>query len=124
MFHLADEIEAGAPEHSVFYVAADIWSTDKKGWSLVKVYGAFRDSIQFALQVLMGAHRAPTRCFYELIREGRPCKAYFDLEVEPGIMDAGSGEILCQQVIKEWACRIRSRWPLAENQCPRCLEVW
>ena len=123
MFHLADEIEAGAPEHSVFYVAADIWSTDKKGWSLVKIYGAFRDSVQFVLQVLMGAHRAPTRCFYELIREGRPCKAYFDLEVEPGIMDAGSGEILCQQVIKEWACRIRSRWPLAENQCPRCLEV-
>ena len=30
---------------------------------------------------------------------------------------------MCQQVIKEWACRVRMRWPLAENQCPRCLEV-
>ena len=123
MFHLADGIEAGAPAHPVFYVAADVWSADKKGWSVAKVYGAFRDPVQFASQVLMGVHRAPTRCFYELIREGRPCKAYFDLEVEPGVMDARGGELMCQQVTKEWACRVRRRWPLAENQCPRCLEV-
>ena len=102
MFHLADGIDTGALVHPVFYVAADIWCTDKKGWSVVKIYGAFRDSVQFALQVLMGVDRAPTRCFYELIREGRPCKAYFDLEVEPGIMDARGGEIMCQQVIKTW----------------------
>ena len=76
MFHLADGIEAGAPEHPVFYVAADIWSTDKNGWSVVKTYGAFRDSVQFALQVLMGVNRAPTRCFYELIREGRPLHSF------------------------------------------------
>ena len=64
MFHLADGIETGVPVRSVFYVAADIWSTDKKGWSVVKIYGAFRDSVQFALQALMGVHRAPTWCFY------------------------------------------------------------
>ena len=90
---------------------------------MVKIYGAFCDAVHFSRLVLMGTQRAPTRCFYELIREGRPCKAYFDLEVEPGVMDARCGDQLCQQVINAWADRIRSKWPLVESHCPRCLEV-
>ena len=38
-------------------------------------------------------------------------------------MDARCGDQLCQQVINAWADRIRSKWPLAESHCPRCLEV-
>ncbi len=43
MFCMADEIEARTHEHSVFYIAADVWAKDKSGWSAVKMYGAFRD---------------------------------------------------------------------------------
>ena len=118
MFHAADQASKFA-----FYIAADVWSRGKKEWQVIKVYGAFRDAVSFAMQTMIGIHRAPTRCFYELIRSGRPCKAYFDLEVEPGVMDAVEGEALCQQVIAAWADKVRSKWPQAEKECPRCLQV-
>ena len=47
----------------------------------------------------------------------------FDLEVEPGVMSPDQGAALCQQVIAGWAERIRTKWPQALQQCPRCLEV-
>jgi len=108
---------------SAFYVAADVWSRKKGQWGLGKVFGAFSDAVSFAHRVLMGNQRAPTRCFYEIIREGCPCKAYFDLEVEPGVMDRLQGAALCEQVVLEWAARVRAKWPQAIQQCPRCLEV-
>ena len=118
MFTVSDQISSSA-----FYVSADVWSRDKESWKLTKIYGAFLDAVNFARQVLFGVHRAPTRCFYELIRENRPCKAYFDLEAEPGSMSSAQGTALCQQVIDEWAARIRERWPQALEQCPNCLQV-
>ena len=118
LFALSDQICSNA-----FYVAADVWTPSNKGWKLGKIFGAFSDATSFAYQVLMGPQRALTRCFYEIIREGRPCKAYFDLEVEPGVMSPDQGVVLCQQVIAGWAERIRVKWPQALQQCPRCLEV-
>ena len=118
MFALADRIS-----QSAFYMAADVWSYLDKSWKLGKIFGAFSDAANFVHRVLMGPQRAPTRCFYEIIREDRPCKAYFDLEVEPGVMNPSQGAVLCQQVTAEWAERIRTKWPQALQQCPRCLEV-
>ena len=118
MFHAADQAAKFA-----FYIAADVWSRGKKDWQVSKVYGAFRDGVSFAMQAMTGIHRAPTRCFYDIIRSGRPCKAYFDLEVEPGVMGAVEGEALCQQVIAAWADKVRSKWPQAEKECPHCLQV-
>ena len=118
MFTLSDAISPTA-----FYVAADVWSRVADSWRLGKVFGAFCDAASFANLVLMGPQRAPTRCFYEIIREDLPCKAYFDLEIEPGVMSAEEGSKLCQQVTVAWAERVRARWPQALQQCPKCLEV-
>jgi hypothetical protein len=94
MFALSDQISPNA-----FYVAADVWTYFNQSSKLGKIFGAFSGALGFVHQVLMGPRRAPTRCFYEIIREGRPCKAYFDLEVEPGVMSPGQGAALCQQVL-------------------------
>ena len=115
MFHAADRVTPSA-----FYVSADIWSKGKKGWKLGKIFGAFRDVEGFVRLLLSPA---PTRCFYEIIREERACKAYFDAEAEPGAMNAEEGQIMCHRLVVAWAARIRQKWPQAEQQCPRCLEV-
>ena len=116
MFTAADRISLSA-----FYVAADVWT--KKGttdWALGKIFGAFSSASDFVAQLLTNA---PTRCFYEVIREGRACKAYFDLEADPGVMSAQQGHDMCQQVIQAWEVQIRSRWPQAVGMCPRCVEA-
>ena len=69
MFNAADAISKDA-----FYVAADQWKGDR----LVKVFGAFA-SVEEFLTLLK---RSRIRCYYELIRENRPCKAYLDVEGE------------------------------------------
>ena len=61
------------------YIAADVWVQRKAtDWKLGKIFGAFRDPVRFVRQLL---EISPNRCFYEIIREGRACKAYFDMEV-------------------------------------------
>ena len=42
-----------------------------------------------------------TRCFYELISEGRPCKVYFDLKADGGLLWAERGSYMCKRVISE-----------------------
>ena len=112
---MADKIASSA-----FYVAADIWAYKKQnGWGLVKVYGAFQEILSFVEDLLIPA---PTRCFYEIIREGRPCKAYFDLEAEGGVLTAEQGLSMCNRVIAEWSDIVRTRWPAAISECPKCLE--
>jgi hypothetical protein len=115
MFDYADRLSpTGA-----FYVAADVWTKKNgKDWGLGKVFGAFQSVYAFILQFL---EIAPHRCFYEIIREDRPCKAYFDLEAAPGAMTKEEGATMCDAVVRAWAARIRTRWPNAEQVCPRCL---
>ena len=116
MFDIAD----GLSPSGAFYVAADVWTKrDGKDWSLGKVFGAFQSANAFLSQLL---EIAPHRCFYEIIRENRPCKAYFDLEAAPGAMSAADGAHMREQVILAWAVQVRTRWPQAEKDCPRCLE--
>ena len=54
MFAVSDQISPAA-----FYVAADVWSPDKKEWKMSKIYGAFSDAVHFARRVLFGERRAP-----------------------------------------------------------------
>jgi hypothetical protein len=62
-----------------------------------------------------------TQCFYEIIRQGRPCKAYFDLGADAGIMTEEQGWIMCKAVIQLWNDRIKRRWPEAVMECAQCL---
>jgi hypothetical protein len=129
MFHAADSIEqseatGGARTcchlgSSAFYVAADVW-TRKGGeaWGLGKIFGAFRSPIDFVTQLL---EIARTRCFYEIFRADCECKAYFDLEAEPGVWNAEQGREKCKAVILEWERRVLRRWPEAIQECPCCL---
>ncbi len=64
---------------------------------------------------------ACTRCFYEIIRAGRECKAYFDLEADPGVWGAEQGLTMCRAVIREWERRVLGKWPEARQECPCCL---
>ena len=76
MFQAADKIQKPA-----FYVAADIWrkgACDKQ--DVTKVYGAYQSPEQF----LDAFSRTQIRCFYEIVREGLPCKGYLDLEASAG----------------------------------------
>ena len=51
----------------------------------------------FVTQLLEVAHN---RHFYEIIRAGRPCKAYFDLEAAPGVWDKETGWERCKAVMR------------------------
>ena len=126
MFSAADSIEnsnraggGGSAQSLTFYVAADVW-TRKKGasWGLGKIFGAFKDPHEFVTQLLEVAHN---RHFYEIIRAGRPCKAYFDLEAAPGVWDKEAGWERCKAVMRAWEMRVQERWPTAREVCPRCL---
>ena len=93
-------------------------SKKRKEWGLGKIFGAFRSPIDFVTQLL---EIARTRCFYEIIRADRECKAYFDLEAEPGVWTAEQGRAMCKAVIREWERRVLSKWPEARHECPCCL---
>ena len=126
MFSAADSIEqlnrAGeccSVKPSTFYVAADVWTRKGGGsWGLGKIFGAFKSPHEFVAQLLEVAHN---RHFYEIIRAGRPCKAYFDLEAAPGVWDRETGWARCKAVMRAWEMRVQERWPTAREACPRCL---
>ena len=61
------------------------------------------------------------RHFYEIIRAGRACKAYFDLEAAPGVWDKNTGWDKCKAVMRAWEERVQERWPTAREECNRCL---
>ncbi len=53
------------------YIAADDWTQrDGRTWGIGKRYGAFRDAMEFVTNFL---EISPNRCFYEIIRNSRPC---------------------------------------------------
>ena len=116
MFRASDGIA-----NSAFYVAADVWTKKQMSlWAVGKVFGAFANVQEFIAQMLQSA---PTRCFYEIIRAERPCKAYFDLEAEAGVMTPEQGQVMCQRVITAWELHMRSVRPLAVATCPKCIEA-
>lgn len=133
MFSAADSIEqsaraaattqCGLGQPSTFYVAADVWTRKPgEGWGLGKTFGAFASPQAFVTQLLEVAHN---RCFYEIIRTDRACKAYFDLEAAPGVWDKETGWEKCKAVMRAWEERVQERWPSARQECPRChLRIW
>jgi hypothetical protein len=64
---------------------------------------------------------SPNRCFYEIIRNSRPCKAYLDLEADAGAMSEQEGEEMCAAVNREWKRRVTNRWPTVVEQCKQSL---
>jgi hypothetical protein len=114
MFKIADSISQDA-----FYIAADDWTRQEgESWQAGKRYGAFKSVTEFVTSML---EISTNRCFYEIIRENRPCKAYMDLEADAGAMTAEEGKAMCEAVIREWNQRVRHRWPSAIVECPQCL---
>jgi hypothetical protein len=110
MFQIADNLAPNA-----FYMAADDWTRrDGTEWGIGKRYGAFRSAADFVTNFL---EVSANRCFYEIIRKDRPCKAYLDLEAEAGALTEREGQEMCDAVIREWKRRIRTRWPMVEEQC-------
>ncbi len=94
MFQVADNISQTA-----FYIATDDWTQKPdEEWKVTKRYGAFHNAVAFTTSMLK---KSTNRCFYEIIRQNRPCKAYIDLEDEPGALTAEEGEAICQAVIRE-----------------------
>ncbi len=63
-----------------------------------KRYGAFRSTVDFDTNFL---EISWNRCFYEIIRNDRPCKACLDLEADAGAMTEGEGQEMCNAVIRE-----------------------
>jgi hypothetical protein len=114
MFQAADNLSPSA-----FYIAADDWTRrEGKEWVISKRYGAFRSVTDFVTNFL---EISTNRCFYEIIRKDRPCKAYLDLEADAGTMTERAGQDMCEAVIREWKQRIRNRWPMVEEQCAHSL---
>jgi hypothetical protein len=117
MFHEADLVA-----DSAFYVAADQWpSTEGAGPpKLLRVFGAFADAESFVAQMLWDA---PVRCFYEVVRQGRPCKAYLDLEAEEGACSAEEGARLLDATLALWSALVEKLWPQSVRECPRSREA-
>jgi len=114
MFQIADNLSSSA-----FYIAADDWTRKNgKEWGIGKRYGAFRTVEDFVTSFL---EICANRCFYEIIRKDRPCKAYLDLEADAGAMTEQEGQDMCDAVIREWKLRVRTRWPMVVAQCPCSL---
>ncbi len=110
MFQIADNLSPSA-----FYIAADDWTRkDGKKWGIGKRYGAFCSAGEFVTNFL---EISWNRCFYEIICQDRPCKAYLDLEADAGAMTAREGQAMCEAVIQEWRWCINSRWPKVTEQC-------
>jgi hypothetical protein len=71
------------------------------------MFGAFQNlmDVQNLLEIF------PNCCFYEVIRESRACKAYFDMEAEPGIWTEQQGRDKCQLVVKMLENQVQHQWP-------------
>ena len=105
-----------------FYIAADVWSRkDGKTWGVGKKFGAISSAESFVTELL---EISKTRCFYEIIRQGRPCKAYFDLEADAGIMTEEQGWIMCKSVIQLWNDRINVGGQKLSWNVPNVLPIW
>ncbi len=63
------------------------------------MFGAFQSAIDFVSDM---QEMATTRCFYEIIRRDRPCKAYLDLEADAGAITEEQGWAMCQAVLHEY----------------------
>ncbi len=110
MFQTADNLSFNA-----FYITAEDWTQrDGRTWGIGKRYGAFRNAAEFITNFL---EISPHRCFYENICNGRPCKAYLDLEADAGAMSEQEGEEMCAAVNREGKRRVASRWPAVVEQC-------
>jgi len=110
MFNAADQI---CPQ--AFYVAADQWSDSR----IVKEFGAFGTAEDF----LTTLHRSAVRCYYEVIRADRPCKAYLDLEGEKGSLNPSEGEALLEATVRSWRALVNEKWPTCTRECPRAHEA-
>jgi len=106
---------------SAFFVAAEIWRRSAAGGTgskreTTRTFGAFASARHFATCLLM---QSPVRCYYEIIRADRPCKAYLDLEA---VCSALQGQSLLSSTLKAWETLILARWPRCREECPRSLE--
>jgi hypothetical protein len=112
MFQVADKISSTA-----FYIAADDWTRPHgKAWVVGKRFGAFKNAVDFVTDFLEISHN---RCFYEIIRKDRPCKAYLDLEADAGAITEVEGQAMRDAVIREWRARVERRWPEVGIQSAR-----
>ena len=114
MFQAADKIQKPA-----FYVAADIWrkgACDKQ--DVTKVYGAYQSPEQF----LDAFSRTQIRCFYEIVREGLPCKGYLDLEASPGDLTQEEGNDMLRRAMRAWETLVSQRWPECFEQYPQARQ--
>jgi hypothetical protein len=118
MFQTAENLSSNA-----FYIAVDDWiQRNGRTWGIGKRYGAFHNAIEFVTNFLeISPHDGPHQCFYEIIGNGRPCKAYVDLEADAGAMTEQEGEAMCAAVNREWKRRVTSRWPTVVEQCKQSL---
>ncbi len=113
MFQTADNLSFNA-----FYIAADdLAQRDGRTWGIWKRYGAFRNATEFVTNFLQ---ISPHRCFYEIIRNSSPCKAYLDA----GAMSEQEGEDMCAAVNWEWKRRVASRWPAVQTESRAYDSQW
>jgi hypothetical protein len=115
MFQAADKIQKPA-----FYVAADIWrkgACDKQ--DVTKVYGAYQSPEQF----LDAFSRTQIRCFYEIVRDGLPCKGYLDLEASAGDLTQEEGDDMLRRATRAWETLVSQRWPECFEQYPQARQV-
>jgi hypothetical protein len=88
MVHVTDNIT-----YSAFYIAADEWTRKpNEEWRVTKAFGAFHDAASFVKTML---EKSKARCFYKIIRQDRPYKAYMDLEAEARAISAEQGRAMC-----------------------------
>ncbi len=97
------------------YVEANQWN----GQRLVKELGAFESAEAF----LNTPYRSAVRCYYEVIRDDMPCKAYLDLQYQKGMLSLEEGEAFLEATLDHWRELVRSRWPVCEQECPRSQTV-
>ena len=114
MFQAVDKIQKPA-----FYVAADIW---RKGacnkQDVTKVYGAYSTAEHF----LDAVRRTQIRCFYEIVREGLPCKGYLDLEASEGDLTQEEGNDLLRRTTLAWEMLVAQRWPECFERHPQARQ--
>ena len=114
MFQAADKIQQPA-----FYVAADIWRKGAcKKQDVTKVYGAYRTPEHF----LDTFSRTQIRCFYEIVREGLPCKGYLDLEASAGDLTQEEGNDMLRRTTLAWETLVAQRWPECFERHPQARQ--
>lgn len=109
VFLAADQIQPTA-----LYLAADKWNKTQ----LVKEFGAFESAMEF----LPTLEASPIRCYYEIIRDGHPCKAYLDLEGDKGALTSAEGARLLDTTLRRWTELIETKWPECLETCPQVMD--